>query len=152
MIDIPAIGGDVSLLEVVTAIALFATGYVLHEAMHVLPLKLWGHDYRVSILPTPEGGSRLVALFVGRVVKIDMLDRPPRSHVIVSALMPGVLAIFPLTALTLALAYPVVDIGTGLIILAWFSVSIPSAADWLTAIRYHPDRVDVDVQEVVADG
>lgn len=150
MIDTPAIGGDISALEAVAAVALFVTGYALHEALHVLPLLAWGHDYRVHILPTDEGGSKLRALLVGPLVRIDMHDRPPRRHVVVSALAPLAIAVFPMAGMALALSRPVVDSGTLIVLVAWFSVSIPSLADWLTVLRYRPDTVDSP--EVVADG
>lgn len=140
MIDVPAIGGDITLLEGVAAVAIFVTGYVVHETLHVIPLWAWGHSYSVEILPTDDGQSKLTALFMGTVVEITTVDSPPRSHVIVSALAPGVMALFPLAGLVVAFSYPVVDIGTLLVLGAWFAVAIPSARDWLTVFQYGHER------------
>lgn len=136
MFDIPTFGGDITALEAGFAVLLFVTGYVIHETMHVIPLELWGHDYSVEVLPTKEGQSKLVALFVGTVVRITTAETVPRRHVIVSSLAPGVVSLIPMAGLVVAFSYPVVDIGTFLILFAWFAVSIPSLRDWLTVFQY----------------
>lgn len=145
MIELPSIGGDVSLLEAGAAVAIFATGYVIHEVLHIIPLHVFGHDYTVEILPTPNGESKIAQLFFGTVVEITMLDNPPKSHVTMSALAPGVMTTLPLAALALAFAHPVLDIGTLLVIAAWFSVSIPSARDWVTVFQYEPGEAATEV-------
>lgn len=150
MIEIPSLGGDISLLEGVTAVAIFVTGYVIHEVLHVIPLKLLGHEYTIEILPTKEGESKLYALFFGTVVGIAILDNPPRSHVACSALAPSIMAVFPVTGLFFVFLYPVVDIGTALVLLAWFSVSIPSARDWVTVMQYR--QAETNQNEVVNHG
>lgn len=148
MIDAPTIGGDVSIVEALFGVLLFVTGYVVHEVMHLIPLQLWGHDYDVAILPTKEGQSKLSALFVGTVVRITTEENIPRWHVVVSALAPGVVALVPLGILAIAFTYPVVDIGTLLVLGLWFAVSIPSLRDWLTVFEYSGNRTVEATTEV----
>lgn len=146
MIELPTLGGDFSILEVVMAVAIYITGYVIHELCHIIPLWYWGYDYRVQVLPTKEGQSKLVALFLGTVVQIDGLEAIPRRHVVISALAPLVWALFPLYAMVLVLTHSVVDIGTGTVVALWFMVAIPSMRDWATVFLYNPETATVSTE------
>lgn len=152
MIDIPAFGGDISFLEGMAAVALFATGYVIHEVLHLLPLHLFGHEVRVLVLPTASGETRWQAVLRGRVVEIEIHDPAPRWHVALSALAPLAMAVVPVYGLALAYARPVVDIGTFLALFAWFAVSIPSPRDWAMALHYRPNQVTHAKTEVRQHG
>lgn len=139
MIDFPAIGGSITFLHVWAAVALFAIGYVIHEVMHVIPLYVLGTPYDVRVPPLEDDNPIIrTALFDG-LIHIDMQGTPPRPHVVASALAPMVFAMAPLVGITIALTYPVLDIGTMLVLGAWFAVAIPSPQDWWLVFTYQPD-------------
>lgn len=139
MFSVPALGGDISLFEATAAAALFTAGYAIHETLHAAALELLGVDYSVDILPREEGQSWLTALFVGRIVEMELHDQPSRRVVAIVALAPLIQAIVPLTAWAYALTFPVLDIGTGLVLGLWAAASLPSPADIAAIVRYQPD-------------
>lgn len=147
MIETPVIGGSITVVEGLFAIALFVTGYIIHETMHVIPLEIWGHEYEVEILPREDGQSWLKSLFVGTVVQITVEKTIPRRHVVISSLAPGLVSIIPLMGLAWAFRYPVVDVGTLVVLGLWFMVSIPSLRDWATVLTYEQTKT-VETAEV----
>lgn len=139
MFSTPALGGDITLFEATAATALFAAGYTIHEALHAAALELLEVDYTIEVLPTNDGQSRLTALFMGRIVEMELHGQPSRRAVTIVSLAPLIQALVPLTAWAYALTFPVLDVGTALALAVWAAASIPSPGDLAAIVRYQPD-------------
>lgn len=139
MIDFPSITASISLIEVGAAAVMFVVGLVTHELMHIGVAKLFGEAHRIRVLPRESGTPIWRAIAAGTFVEVELTGTPARSHAIAVALAPTVMALAPLTGIALALSYPIVDLGTMLVLGVWFAVSIPSPQDWRMALSYRPE-------------
>lgn len=142
MIEVPALSWDITAVEVFAAGVMFAFGYVTHELMHIGALKALGEPYEVEIMPDGLRG----ALIGGTGVNVQMQSMPARWRVAVVMLAPAVMAVPPLLGYAMALMYPVLDMGTVLVLALWFIAAIPGLHDWMTVLSYKPsDAVATEV-------
>lgn len=133
---LPEVLWHVTLAEIVAAVALFVVGYTTHEAMHIGALEIFGEPYTVEFMPDGWRG----ALWGGTGIAVRMESVPPRWRVVAVLLAPIIAALPPLAGYAVALSYPVLDVGTALVLGAWFIGAIPGLHDWGLALSYHPEK------------
>lgn len=136
MIDLPALSWDVTFFEVVAAVAMFAFGYLTHELMHIGALEALREPYEVEVGPD---GLR-AALLGGTGVNVQMQSMPARWRVAVVMFAPAIMAVPPLMGYAIALSYPVLDVGTAMVLGLWFIAAIPGLHDWVTVLSYRPNE------------
>lgn len=136
MIELPALSWDITAVEVFAGVLMFGVGYATHELMHIGALKALGEPYEVEIMPDGIRG----ALIGGTGVNVQMLSMPARWRVAVVMLAPMVMAMPPLVAYAWALMFPVLDMGTVLVLALWFIAAIPGLHDWMTVLSYKPSE------------
>lgn len=136
MIDLPAVSWQVTPVELLAAVVMFGVGYLTHELLHIGALVALREPYEVSIAPDGWRG----ALIGGTGVEVQMQSMPARWRVAVVMLAPIVGAMPPLVAYAMALSYPVVDVGTVLVLALWFIAAMPGLHDWLTVLQYRPNE------------
>lgn len=136
MIDLPALSWDITAVEVFAGLLMFGVGYVSHELMHIGALKALGEPYEVEVFPDGWRG----ALIGGTGVNVQMQSMPSRWRVAVVMLAPAVMAMPPLVAYAWALMFPVLDMGTVLVLALWFIAAIPGLHDWMTVLTYKPSE------------
>lgn len=142
MIDLPALSWHITAVEVFAGVLMFAVGYITHELMHIGALKALNEPYEVAVMPDGIRG----AIIGGTGVNVQMQSMPARWRVAVVMLAPMVMAMPPLVGYALALTYPVLDIGTVLVLALWFIAAIPGLHDWMTVLSYRPnDAVPTEV-------
>lgn len=136
MIDLPALSWTITPVEVFAGLLMFGVGYASHELMHIGALKALNEPYEVEIMPDGIRG----ALIGGTGVNVQMQSMPARWRVAVVMLAPMVMAMPPLVAYAWALMFPVLDMGTVLVLALWFIAAIPGLHDWITVLSYQPNE------------
>lgn len=121
----------------VLAIALvFLVGLASHELMHIGALKALGEPYDAEI--APDGW--LSAVYRGSLVEVEMQRMAPKWRVAVVMLAPLFAAVPPLASWSIALTYPMMEVGTVLAVAVWFAVALPSPHDIATVALYDPEN------------
>jgi len=117
-------------------LAALALGVCTHELLHVVPLRLVGANYTVTLLPADGGGpTALGTAFSGGLVRVEVTDLPPDAPdwaVRVAAALPVVLALPLLLTAAGVLSDPTATgdrVATALLVAAGAS-GLPSPADW----------------------
>ncbi|WP_134670167.1 hypothetical protein [Halorussus marinus] len=128
------------LVAAVVGLGALAVGVCAHELLHVVPLRLLGADYTVTLLPG-EASTETPALAAlpdalsGGLVRVEVTDLPPDAPewaVRVAAALPVVLALPLVLAAAGVLPDPTATgdrVGTALLVAAGAS-GLPSPADW----------------------
>ncbi|MFB6198029.1 MAG: hypothetical protein ABEI52_07155 [Halobacteriaceae archaeon] len=120
---------DLSAWTVVSAGIVLIGGYLTHELMHVLPLKVTGANYEIEFAP---GDKPLwYNLTVGRVFEFRTETTPVVG--IMSLLAPGLLAIPGIVMWAHILRSDYTSASLVVIVATWIVVFLPSLADWAEA-------------------
>lgn len=119
--------------RLVLLIVVFAFGYLLHEFMHILPLRAVGVPYRVEF--APGDSSTLYSVFIGRMFVIEPIEPIGPWLALAYNLAPGVLTLPGWWLWAEMLQASVISLSSALLVGVWIVIFMPSLVDLREAYK-----------------